>query len=304
MATDGVKIIDSDLAHDTYTIFLDKFERGIDIETIKTEALAEKEYFDDFDYEILITSYALALWETGHLDENTLNEVKSTLQKGASIKKWESWDKNLANQRKKVLEKFLLKISTPKKNPRKIKKFTPIQNVIFDENDTIIFKIENNYHASIITKVEKNRNYCTYSFSILDYNSPEIPTLQDIIESNIIISKIGCWESEESINQRQPGLKNIFGSLKHEFNTNFFVGLITSHTEHKKLKKFSTDFIKIGKLKIIEGYKYRSGESYDENLEQLSFSFKNYIDNFDKFKFHKIPLRKIIEDLSAENLPA
>ena len=295
MATDGVKIIDGDLAHDTYTMFLDKFDRGIDIETIKAETLSEKEYCDDFDYEILITSYALAMWETGNLDEKTFEEVKAIIQKGACVKRWEEWEKSLGKQREKVLEKFLAKISIPKKNPRRVKNFKEIKNILFDENDVVAFKIGDDYYASIITQVEKIRNYCIYTFSILDFKSLKMPKLNQVVSSNILVSKIGCWESEETILQRQPGLSQIFGSLEHELSSKFFLGLVAITTEHKKLKKFSANFIKIGKIEIIEGYKYRIGNAYSTTFEEFSFSYKNFIENFEIFRNYKIPVAKTVK---------
>ncbi|MCB0581660.1 MAG: hypothetical protein KDD10_20435 [Phaeodactylibacter sp.] len=60
MATDGPKIIDGDLAHDTYWSIMDKYDGGEDIEAIQEEYSLWSGYFDDFDYEIYITAGALA----------------------------------------------------------------------------------------------------------------------------------------------------------------------------------------------------------------------------------------------------
>lgn len=296
MATDGVKIIDGDLAHDTFSTIIDKFERGISVEQIKQEEKTNYQYIDDFDHEIFITSYALALWEIGHLDKKTLNEVKNVIGKGACVKRWAEWDTSLGKARVKVLERFITKISSPKKNPKKVKKFKPIQNVIFEEGEVVAFKIGHAYYISVIAIVQKIRNYCIYTFGITDLQFKTLPTIIEIIKSNILMSKIGCWESEESINQRQPGLKDFFGSLDHEFNSKFFIGLTAINVEHKKLNKFLTNFVKLGKIKLIDGYKFRGGGSFDVSFEEFSFSFKNFIDNYEIIKFNKIPLSIIMEN--------
>ena len=70
MATDGIKIIDGDLAHDTYWGIMDLYDSNVDIATIKTEIpFARSRYGieEDFYHEIFVTSYALAFWEIGGL---------------------------------------------------------------------------------------------------------------------------------------------------------------------------------------------------------------------------------------------
>ena len=52
MATDGVKIIDGDLAHDVYYTFMDPYDAGESIETIKTTVEQLRIDNDDIDDEI------------------------------------------------------------------------------------------------------------------------------------------------------------------------------------------------------------------------------------------------------------
>lgn len=47
MATDGVKIIDGDTAHDTYWGIMDLYDNGATVETIRTQILFPKLGFDD-----------------------------------------------------------------------------------------------------------------------------------------------------------------------------------------------------------------------------------------------------------------
>jgi len=297
MATDGVKIIDGDLAHDTYTTIVGKYEEGTDFELIRKAVLSDKELLDEFDYEILITSYALGLWEIGQLDLDTMTEVRKVISIGACVKKWEEWDARLGKQRAKVLERFLLKISTPKKNPIKVKKFRPVQNPFFNEGELLAFRYNEYYYATIVSRIQLIRNYCIYTFGITDCKSELLPSAEEVMKSNILITKVGSWESEESINERQPGLKEHFGSLKHqEFEgTVFFAGLVAIDIEHKKLKKFKEGFNKIGQVNLIEGFKYKSAGSYNESLEETTSSFINYLDHCNEFKIHKLPIRNIIK---------
>ena len=61
MATDGVKIIDGDLAHDTYEYIMELYDSG---------ASAGDE--TDFYHEIFVTAYALAFGEIGELTDEIL----------------------------------------------------------------------------------------------------------------------------------------------------------------------------------------------------------------------------------------
>src|SRR5688572_21353773 len=115
MATDGVKIIDGDTAHDTYWEIMDLFDNDATIEDIRKKVpFPQTDYYDDFDYEIYTTAYALAIWEIGYMSDDILQEVKQVNEKGACVKRWgNEYDPKYGKARLKVLEKFWDKISHP-----------------------------------------------------------------------------------------------------------------------------------------------------------------------------------------------
>jgi hypothetical protein len=43
--------------------------------------------FDDFEYEIYTTAYALAFWEIGFITDDIIEEVKKVIEKGLVLKK-------------------------------------------------------------------------------------------------------------------------------------------------------------------------------------------------------------------------
>jgi hypothetical protein len=89
MATDGVKIIDGDTAHDTYWGIMDLYDSDAAFEKIEEEfPITQPDYFDDFDHEIYVTSCALAFWEIGRMTEEKLAIVKHVIEKGACVKEW------------------------------------------------------------------------------------------------------------------------------------------------------------------------------------------------------------------------
>lgn len=121
MATDGVKIIDGDLARDTYDQIMDLYDSDAKIETIKREIPFVKDNYGpdtDFYHEIFVAAYALAFWEIGELTDNILNEVKRVIDLKAGVKIWtKECDENEGKKRQKELDKLLKKnIATKPKN--------------------------------------------------------------------------------------------------------------------------------------------------------------------------------------------
>ena len=110
MATDGIKIIDGDLARDTYDQIMDLYDSEASIETIRREIpFVKVDYGMDteFYYEIFVTAYALAFWEIGELTEDILDEVKKVIKVKAGLKVWtEECDENQGKKRQKELDKL------------------------------------------------------------------------------------------------------------------------------------------------------------------------------------------------------
>jgi len=123
MATDGVKIIDGDTAHDTYWGIMDLYDSGVDFEIIEKEfPLIPREPIDDFYDEIYVTSCALARWEMGKLNNDDLTYIKAVIDKGACVAEWSKGSPAEGKARQKVLDKFWQKISTPNEKVRTRKK--------------------------------------------------------------------------------------------------------------------------------------------------------------------------------------
>ena len=91
MATDGIKIIDGDLAQDTYDGIMDLYNGGASVEVIRDEMPFMKEDLGpdtDFYHEIFVTAHALAFWEIGELTPEVLTEVKRVIDLQAGVAIW------------------------------------------------------------------------------------------------------------------------------------------------------------------------------------------------------------------------
>jgi len=121
MATDGVKIIDGDLAFDIYGIFFEMYNKGESVEVLISKYEEDKREFESHaeDYEICITAYALAFWEIGALTADMLKEVGEVIAKQATVKDWtEEIGEHAGKARQRELDNFLKKISVPKKRTK------------------------------------------------------------------------------------------------------------------------------------------------------------------------------------------
>ena len=183
MATDGIKIIDGDLAHDVYHTFMDLYDAGESIETVKATVEQFRANNDDVDDEIFITAYALALWEIGQLDEKTLSQVAFTIQRGAfSNYLTQSEDApSESRKRQQVLNRFWTKISQPNIRIRKRKDNKAPASFIFNVGDILAFQMpDGTYRATILLLVVQHRSRCIYEFAKPTYTNPTKPLLADI----------------------------------------------------------------------------------------------------------------------------
>ena len=129
MATDGTKIIDGDTAHDTYWGIMDLYDSGVDLNLVFDEfPLLQKEYFDEFDNEIYVTSCGLAYWEIGLINSERLKYIKEIIDKDACIKEWSNYSEKDGKSRRSVLKRYLTKIEKKNEKIRKRKIFRKISN--------------------------------------------------------------------------------------------------------------------------------------------------------------------------------
>jgi hypothetical protein len=235
MATDGVKIIDGDLARDTYDQIMDLYDSDASIETIKKEIPFVRDDYGtdtDFYYEIFVTAYALAFWEIGELTDEVLGAVKRVIEIKAGVKVWtDECDENEGRKRQKELDKLLKKISQPNQKVRKRKKYGIIKNLYFQPDDVLTFQLsDTNYHAVICAKVTQHRGQCTYDLVGTTYKGTDKPTIDDLKNYFIAGRKIGSGYDNKTTLSLQPNIDEIW---RYANEDNFFLGLCYLLVTHK-----------------------------------------------------------------------
>lgn len=290
MATDGVKIIDGDTAHDTYWGVMDLYDSSGDFEAINKEfPLIQADSFDEFDNEIYVTSCALALWEIGKLTQDELVYVKAIIDKGACVKEWATNDEREGKARQKELDKFWKKISQTNTKIRARKKYRKITNFYFQPDDLLTFQLKDgNYRVVICAEIDQCRGQCNYILVPTTYNSSKKPTADDLKDKEILGLHIGTGYDQKTTKEMQPGIERIWNLSGG--NCNFFFGVIKRAVDHKDFINFKDRFEKIGTLKIIEGLKKTGSLGYEENFERFETIFGDLENHIKIFQYKKYPV--------------
>ena len=254
MATDGVKIIDGDLAHDVYHTFMDLYDAGEPTETIKTIVEQLRIDNDDVDDEIFITACALALWEIGHLDEKVHSRVAFTIQQGA-FPNYLTQSEHApveGRRRQQVLNRFWNKISQPNLQPRKRKSHKAQTKFVFAEGDVLSFQmLDGTYRATILLLVSQHRGRCSYIFAKTTYTSASKSALDDVRNGEIMGRIL------------QPKSR---------------LGFDVIGIGHKDLRAIANKFDVIGHLEINTSAQYCGSQGGAVDFESFSYPFDNFND--------------------------
>ncbi len=306
MATDGVKIIDGDTAHDTYWGIIDLYDNGATVETIRAQIpFPQPDFYDAFDYEIYATAYALAFWEIGFITGDIIAEVKRVIENAASVRVWtEEFNEKEGKARQRELDKLWSKINMPNKKIRKRKKYKKIEAFIFNVNDVLTFQLsDNNYYATVILGIIQHRGSCNYHFGKIMFRDPKQPTMEDIVKGKIIGHKIPSGLGMDIVKmlsigfeeiQKQGGLDAIL-KKEAERTGSYRIGLSMTAIEHKDLINISGKFKRIGSIHLKDVYKELGSLGGAANFEDLTRNFDD-LDNYLKiFKNELFEIEELLE---------
>jgi len=297
MATDGVKIIDGDTAHDTYWGIMDLYDSGVSVEDIKKKnQFPQNDYFDDFEYEIYATSYALAIWEIGGMTDDILQELRKIIDKGVGVETWaEEIDSKAGKQRQKELDKLWKKISEPNVKIRARKKYRKITNFHFQPDDLLAFQIKDgSYCAVICAYIYQYRGECSYKLIPTTYNSNVKPTVEAMYDYDIlgISIDVGYNGREKSI-ERYPNIEFLWNL--YPYLNGFEPALVEFGILHDDFFKFKDKFEKVGILKIKDGFKEGGEFSCYSSFEEFNDRFSDYKKEQKIFGYKKFPIFVLCE---------
>jgi hypothetical protein len=290
MATDGVKIIDGDTAHDTYWAIMDLYDSDANNKTIREKIpFPLQDYYDDFDYEIYTTAYALAIWEIGFITEDIIQEVRRVIDKGACVKVWtEEHDAQSGKERQKELDELWSKITATNVEVRKRKKYELIDKFLFEINDVLTFQLaDSQNYAIVLLDITQYRGECTYKFGNVLYKSEAMPTIEDVKKCELIGRKIpsGFGMDMDSILsagfeeiERQGGIEEIL-KREAERTGSYEIGMNMTGIDHRALTNIADKFTKVGNLNLKDACRNTGSLNVASTFEELTWAY-NDLDHY------------------------
>ncbi len=261
MGTWGTGLSSNDTFEDIYSNFIEKYNAGqnvLDItnDIISTNIDLQSDYEDKHSFWFAI---AKAQWECGTLDNRVFEKVKTIIDNGDDLKLWTELNGTSTDikKRKKVLDDFLIKISTPNPKPKKRKKQI-IRQPIFEKGDCLVFKLKNeNYSGALVLEAEYGTDLGMNMIAVTTINQQEKPTIKDF-ETAFILT-----ERQEGFPGKYRERECIFWSYAQFF------------------KKAQTKFEIIGKLTVTK--KYNSKEHcYMGGQWDFIPAFLNNLEDYEK----------------------
>lgn len=196
----GTGISSNDTYCDIYDQFIDLYNDGHSASAIteklirdNQEAIEIREDAPNFWYAI-----ANAQWECKDLESEILGRVRDYIESGEDLKIWEELGATKADlrERKKALRKFLQKLETTKRNPRRRRKKKHI-NSLFSKGDCLVYTMSNgNYGGAFVLTDEQQTETGTNYIAITIINSDVKPTLPDFEKAEVLVQRADEYRFE------------------------------------------------------------------------------------------------------------
>ncbi|SMD32904.1 hypothetical protein SAMN04488029_1264 [Reichenbachiella faecimaris] len=236
MGTWGTGISSNDIFEDVKYEFFELYNDGREPDDISQQlinsnqdSIKSKEDSHNFWFAL-----GLCQWECKSLNAELSERIRDIIESGKDIELWKELGSETSelSKRQKVLEKFLLKISSEKKSAKKrVKK--KFRDSLYQKGDCLTYKLENgNYGGAFVLESEQQTEYGMNLIAVTDINSSSAPTAKDFEQANVLIQKeerspknyqdreIISWYYAEFIKHSTTEF-SVIGSLKVSINYNF-----------------------------------------------------------------------------------
>lgn len=190
MGTWGTGISSNDIYEDINYEFFELYNQGENVSAISEKLILENEDIINSEEEQnnFWFTLAKAQWECKELDPKIYQRVKNIIESEKDIKLWQELEasKSDITKRKKVLKKFLEKISNEKVSPRKRKK-KRFRDSIFEKGECLIFNLEDgDYCGAFVLEAEKNSEFGLNLIAVTDIKKKERPTIEDFKKAKVL----------------------------------------------------------------------------------------------------------------------
>jgi hypothetical protein len=230
MGTWGTGLLSNDTFADVYRKFFELYNDGQHVKEIAPVIIANhKELLDDkSDSNNFWFAIAKAQWECKSLDKYIFDKVKDIIENKKDLEVWKELggDEREIEQRDKILLKFLAQISKERTKPKSRRK-KKIINPVFEKGSCLTFKLLNgNIGAAIVLEAIYGTPYGYNLVAVTTINRNNKPTIEQIIEADILFLNYGNWDNVQQITWFTP----------------------------KQFKKDADKFNVIGKIQVTKNY--------------------------------------------------
>ncbi|MFD2035183.1 hypothetical protein ACFSKL_10295 [Belliella marina] len=193
MGSWGTGISSNDIFEDIKDEFFELYNDGYEPNEIAQKLIdSNQEIVNDYE-EANNFWFALALcqWECKLLEPRILMRVTQIIESGNDIKLWKELgaDKSEVTKRKKILEKFLEKLNSEKKNPKRREKKI-FRDSIFKKGHCLSVQLSNGlFGAAFVLESEEQTEYGLNLIALCDYISDKTPTVEFFEKANVLFSK-------------------------------------------------------------------------------------------------------------------
>ena len=259
MAIDGVKIIDSDDAHDIYNLIVERYRDGVSIDTIISEILAEEQNFctDEFYTEIYWTAVSYSLWKIGHLSEGIKAKTLDIIAKGAH-ERWLEIDSKALKRRQKVLDNLAVQLQSENPKPLKVRKSKTKREPYFTVGDVLAVKFKDKYGVIFVSEVDQSPRKIEYHLACTRLLQADKPSMDDFFTSQISCRKdntnfgidTDCWFTHKDLGLLLDNLE-IIGTVElYPYKLWKLAPAGTLDDIYNEI----TDEPRIGRLRLIDTY--------------------------------------------------
>jgi len=201
MGTSGTSITADDTVADVVGIVVDRMKEGASLQEASAFALRRfaGSLKDSDDGPLIWLALAQVQWKYGRVEPQVLEQVRNDIANESGLDRWREDSAGVA-ARKRVLDAFLAKISTPNAKPT-----SPPRSVIrlapFREGDCIsILTSSGEYTAAIVLKADDSRaEYGSNLVGSLDYLSGDPPEQKTFEDRKWLFKHHGSWNGAQEL---------------------------------------------------------------------------------------------------------
>lgn len=197
MGASGTGIRDDDVVCDVIGTFTDHLKAGKSIAEASRLLVAECTDFigDSDDGPLFWIGLAESQWTFGGLDPEVLAKVKADFDTGHDLERWREVSEIACEQRRKVLTKFIQKVSSPNPRPRKTPKMV-VRPPVFSAGDCLSVRMnDGSFVAAFVTASDaSDPEYGRNLVGVLDWSGAEPPPLDVFASRRFLRVRHHAWD--------------------------------------------------------------------------------------------------------------